>query len=61
MPALEITGEGANADLGLSIDGNAWLELHVPREQVLQLDYEALAKSCSQLEIYGAQDYLTDF
>lgn len=47
--------------MGLSIDGRAWLELHIPREQALRLDYEALVKSFPQLEIYGAQDYLTDF
>lgn len=60
LPEIEIEGVAASADLGVGLDLSAWLELTLPREKALLLDYADLAARFP-IEVYGAEDYLSDF
>lgn len=57
---MEISGAALAADLGIALDGSAWLEITVSRTHALALDYAALAAQ-TILTVYGAQDDLVDF
>ena len=54
IPLVEVGGLG---DVGFDLDG-VWLELRLPREKALTFDYAALP---APFEVYGLEDYLTDF
>lgn len=59
LPEVVLTGLTCAADWGISLDGTAWLELTLPRERALALDYAQLA-AVFDFEAYGAEHYLTD-
>lgn len=45
-------------DIGIDID-NVWLEIVLPKEKALELDYAAIC-GFAGFELYGASDFLTD-
>ncbi|NLD33827.1 MAG: hypothetical protein GX653_02855 [Clostridiales bacterium] len=53
LPEVEINGAALAADLGIALDGSAWLEIKVSRADTLALDYAALAAQ-TNLTVYGA-------
>lgn len=54
IPVVEVT---ELCDVGLDLD-NCWLELHLSRAQALAFDWRKLPEGA---EVYGAEDYLSDF
>ncbi|NLE06996.1 MAG: hypothetical protein GX638_19625 [Crenarchaeota archaeon] len=60
LPEIEISGLTESADLGIALDGSAWLELTLKKADSLMVDYERLAGLCT-FEIYGAFNYREDF
>lgn len=60
LPEIVISDIAIYADLGISLDLTAWLELTITRETALMIDYNELSKH-TYLEVYGANDYLQDF
>jgi len=60
LPEIELR-EKLCADIGFFLDGSVWLEIAVPREKALLLDYETLKKQLPALEVYGCKDYLADY
>ena len=60
LPEIKISGAGQSADLGISLDGTAWLEITIKKETALSVCYSKLLETYN-FEIYGANDYLTDF
>lgn len=60
LPEITIFGIATSADCGIALDKTAWLELTIPREQALAIDYVTLANT-TRLEVYGADAYLVDF
>ncbi len=59
LPVVELKSLPHCADLGIRIDGSAWLELTLPRAEVAGA---ALARlhALFPFAMYGARDYLTD-
>jgi len=55
IPVITVKGIG---DIGVDID-YVWFEVLLPKEKVLLLDYNSIAKE-HRFEIYGSQDYLKD-
>lgn len=54
IPVVDVTGL---CDVGFNLD-NCWLELHLSRAQALAFDWRQLPEGA---EVYGAEDYLSDF
>lgn len=60
LPEIEVENAAGPCDIGLSLEGTPWLELTLPRQTALRADYEGLTGRYP-LEVYGAEDYRTDF
>ncbi len=60
LPEIEIENLTKSADLGITLNGGLWLEVTLQKERAAQLDFSNLSKNYS-IEVYGAEDYLTDF
>lgn len=60
MPVIEVEGISNAADVSLSLDGSAWLELTVDPQVALLLDYAKLYAHMP-VEVYGASGLLVDF
>lgn len=56
IPVITIDSIG---DMGIDID-SIFIELTISKEKALKTDYDSLIENYS-IEIYGAEDYLTDF
>ena len=54
IPVVEVPGL---CEIGFDLDG-CWLETQLPREAALELDWGQLPEDA---EVYGVEDYLTDF
>lgn len=59
LPEIELESSAEAAEVGISLDYSAWLELTITREAALCIDYTALA-AWVKFTVYGAEDYLHD-
>lgn len=60
LPEIAIAGVANAADFGIGLDFSAWLELTLDRDLALSIDYAELSARFT-VEVYGAEDYLSDF